>query len=102
MSKQQQEKGWKELDIAAVSQRASTDFLTGDWKIFMPVLDFEKCVDCLLCVMLCPEGAARRNSNLGKVEFDLNYCKGCGICANECQAKAIVMKMPEKDKAKEE
>ncbi|MEN6442107.1 MAG: 4Fe-4S binding protein, partial [Syntrophobacter sp.] len=25
------------------------------------------------------------------VEIDLDYCKGCGICAEECPAKAIHM-----------
>jgi Pyruvate/2-oxoacid:ferredoxin oxidoreductase delta subunit len=25
------------------------------------------------------------------VEIDYDYCKGCGICANECPAKAIAM-----------
>ncbi len=25
------------------------------------------------------------------VEIDLDYCKGCGICAEECPAKAIQM-----------
>ncbi|MCL2134293.1 MAG: 4Fe-4S binding protein [Candidatus Bathyarchaeota archaeon] len=95
MSKQ--EKGWKDLTLAAISSKVSTDFLTGDWKVFMPVHNLEKCVSCLTCVMLCPEGAARWNSELGKVEFDLSFCKGCGICANECPTKAIVMKMPEKE-----
>ncbi|MCL2173067.1 MAG: 4Fe-4S binding protein [Nitrososphaerota archaeon] len=103
MSKQQQYhgSGWKNLVMAAVSQKPSTDFLTGDWKTFMPVADFEKCVTCLTCVMLCPEGAARLDSNTGKVYFDLNFCKGCGICAAECPTKAIVMQIPEKDKAEE-
>ncbi|MCL2642985.1 MAG: 4Fe-4S binding protein [Candidatus Bathyarchaeota archaeon] len=97
MSKQQHEKGWKDLALAAVSPKASTEFLTGDWKTFMPVNDVEKCVGCLICVMLCPEGAARGCSEQGKVVFDLNFCKGCGICANECPAKALTMRMPEKD-----
>lgn len=28
-----------------------------------------------------------------KIEIDYNYCKGCGICANECPTKAIIMKI---------
>jgi pyruvate ferredoxin oxidoreductase delta subunit len=92
-----QEKGWKDLTLAAVSTKSSTGFMTGDWKTYMPVRDLEKCVKCLTCVMICPEGAARWRPELGKIEFDLTFCKGCGICANECPAKAIQMKMPEKE-----
>jgi Pyruvate/2-oxoacid:ferredoxin oxidoreductase delta subunit len=32
---------------------------------------------------------------MGKIEFDFSFCKGCGICANECPTKAITMKIPE-------
>ena len=32
------------------------------------------------------------------VEIDLEYCKGCGICAEECPAKAITMVMHEEKK----
>jgi 2-oxoisovalerate ferredoxin oxidoreductase delta subunit len=45
--------------------------------------------------MLCPEDAIRFRPELGKIEFDLGFCKGCGICANECPTKAITMKLPE-------
>ncbi|MCL2690740.1 MAG: 4Fe-4S binding protein [Candidatus Bathyarchaeota archaeon] len=100
MSKQQ-DKGWRELPMAAVSQKVSTDFLTGDWKTFKPVLDSEKCVTCLTCAMLCPEGTICWDSKLGKITFNLDYCKGCGICANECPKKAIAMKMPAKDECEE-
>ncbi|MBT7348114.1 4Fe-4S binding protein, partial [Candidatus Falkowbacteria bacterium] len=27
---------------------------------------------------------------------DLDYCKGCGICAEECPVKCIEMKLDEK------
>jgi pyruvate ferredoxin oxidoreductase delta subunit len=27
------------------------------------------------------------------VQIDLDYCKGCGICAEECPAQAITMAM---------
>jgi len=25
------------------------------------------------------------------IKFDMDYCKGCGICENECNVDAIVM-----------
>jgi pyruvate ferredoxin oxidoreductase delta subunit len=27
----------------------------------------------------------------GKIVFDLDYCKGCGICTEECPSDAIEM-----------
>lgn len=92
------EKGWKELPIAAISTKSSVGFMTGDWKTYMPVCDFEKCTTCLTCVMLCPEGAIRWRPELGKIEFDFSFCKGCGICANDCPTKAIAMKLPDEEK----
>jgi pyruvate ferredoxin oxidoreductase delta subunit len=91
------EKSWKELTMAAISSKSNESFKTGDWKTYMPVRDLEKCVTCCTCVMLCPEGAAKWLPKQGKIEFDLSFCKGCGICANECPAKAIIMKMPEEE-----
>jgi len=90
-----QEKTWKEISLAAVTSKSSTNFLTGDWKTYMPNLTRDKCTKCLTCTILCPEGAIHPNPKTGQIEFNLNYCKGCGICANECPVKAINMKIPE-------
>jgi pyruvate ferredoxin oxidoreductase delta subunit len=89
------EKTWKEISIAGVPNKSSIGFMTGDWKTYMPIRDLEKCTICLTCVMDCPEGAIKWRPELGKIEIDYSYCKGCGICANECPVKAITMKMPE-------
>ena len=89
------EKTWKELGIGGVSPKSSTGFMTGDWKTFMPIRDLEKCTVCVTCVLMCPDGAIRYRKDIGKIEFDYNFCKGCGICANECPTKAITMKLPE-------
>ncbi|MFA5220715.1 MAG: 4Fe-4S binding protein [Methanoregula sp.] len=64
---------------------------TGSWRVFKPVVDKEKCNECGLCAMYCPDGAID-----DKLMIDLNYCKGCGICANECPKKAIDMVREEK------
>jgi 2-oxoisovalerate ferredoxin oxidoreductase delta subunit len=95
MSKQ--EKTWKELTMAAISSKSSNSFLTGDWKTFMPCCDLEKCVNCLTCVIFCPEGTIYWKPDFENVKFNLAFCKGCGICANECPTKAITMKIPEKE-----
>lgn len=68
---------------------------TGDWRSLRPEIDHTKCIpsktgrsSCHLCWMYCPEGIVKRSV---PVEIDLDYCKGCGICAEECPAKAIQM-----------
>jgi 2-oxoacid:acceptor oxidoreductase delta subunit (pyruvate/2-ketoisovalerate family) len=62
---------------------------TANWRIFRPVLDQEKCNNCLLCWIFCPEGVITRSGNT--VEITYEFCKGCGICANECHPGAIEM-----------
>ncbi len=89
------EKGWKEIAMAGVCSKSSIGLLTGDWKTYMPVRDLEKCTKCVLCELYCPEGAIRWRPEMGKIEFDYGFCKGCGICANECPTHAITMKLPE-------
>jgi pyruvate ferredoxin oxidoreductase delta subunit len=65
---------------------------TGDWRSQTPEIDHEKCSQkdtCLLCWLYCPDGLITRDFPL---EIDIEYCKGCGICAEECPRKAIRMK----------
>lgn len=64
---------------------------TGDWRSHTPVIDHDGCSGkdtCLLCWLYCPDGLISREFPL---EIDLEYCKGCGICAEECPRKAIEM-----------
>ncbi|MCS7104815.1 MAG: 4Fe-4S binding protein [Thermofilaceae archaeon] len=63
---------------------------TGLWRTERPVINYERCVKCLICWLYCPEPAVVRRGD-DSVEIDYDYCKGCGICANECPAKAITM-----------
>ena len=65
--------------------------LTGSWRIFIPVKDDEKCNECLLCWIYCPEACISKD-----IEINFDYCKGCGICAEECPRKAITMVKEEK------
>ncbi|MDR2963020.1 MAG: 4Fe-4S binding protein [Bacteroidales bacterium] len=63
------------------------------WRSERPVLVAERCTLCYQCYMYCPEATVFKIT--GAVDFDFDYCKGCGICAEVCAAKAITM-IPEK------
>ena len=65
---------------------------TGSWRIFKPVINYDKCVRCLLCWLHCPYSVIQRPKDpKGYVTIDYDYCKGCGICASVCPTKAISM-----------
>jgi len=68
---------------------------TGSWRTMKPVFHKDKCVKCLRCWIFCPEGAVKKNKD-GTVTIDMDYCKGCGICANVCKVKALKMEREEK------
>lgn len=85
------QKSWKEIPIAGVCWRPATEYPTGDWRTFRPVYDAKKCTKCLLCPMICPDAAIKWSKTKEEIEFDYDFCKGCGICANECPADAINM-----------
>jgi 2-oxoacid:acceptor oxidoreductase delta subunit (pyruvate/2-ketoisovalerate family) len=48
------------------------------------------CFGCDNCFGVCPDNAVIKLAD-GKYQIDLEYCKGCGICANECPCGAIDM-----------
>ncbi|HHT9120227.1 MAG TPA: 4Fe-4S dicluster-binding protein [Candidatus Hypogeohydataceae bacterium YC41] len=68
---------------------------TGTWRNFRPVYLQKACIDCKMCTIVCPEGCVYRVSEK-KFTFNANYCKGCGMCAEECPVDDIEMIMEEK------
>ncbi|MCD4801161.1 MAG: 4Fe-4S binding protein [Methanococcoides sp.] len=68
---------------------------TGGWRTFRPVFDYDKCIKCKLCELLCPDMSVDARDD-GFFEFNYDFCKGCGICANECPTDAIEMVLEEK------
>jgi len=80
---------------------------TGTWRTQRPVFKNTACIGCKACEIACPEGCvfedtAHTHTLEGKDRevpnrvFDPDYCKGCGICANECPVDDIDMVMEEK------
>jgi pyruvate ferredoxin oxidoreductase gamma subunit len=61
---------------------------TGNWRTFKPVIDYERCTDCMICYAYCPESAMSVGED-GKVQIDYDNCKGCMICLTECPLRAI-------------
>jgi pyruvate ferredoxin oxidoreductase delta subunit len=83
--------GWKTIPIGGIllEPGSAMKYKTGDWRAFKPNVDQGKCINCLLCWIYCPDAAIVRKEKFVEVNYD--YCKGCGICANECPVKAITM-----------
>ena len=50
------------------------------------------CFGCDNCFGVCPDNAVIKHAD-GTYEFDLDFCKGCGLCAAECPAGAIDMNL---------
>lgn len=69
----------------------SINLKTGDWKNRHPVHLKDKCKNCMLCVVYCPENCIKHTENAILEGMDLNYCKGCGVCAKVCPFHAIEM-----------
>lgn len=68
---------------------------TGDWRTSRPVVDNQRCTpakrgqpSCFLCWLYCPEAVISKTI---PVQINLEYCKGCGVCAEECPTHAISM-----------
>ena len=59
-------------------------------RTFRPIIANEKCVKCLRCFLVCPEGAIDKSGEFPEVDY--TFCKGCGVCAYECKPKAIDMR----------
>jgi 2-oxoacid:acceptor oxidoreductase delta subunit (pyruvate/2-ketoisovalerate family) len=49
------------------------------------------CFECDNCYGVCPDNAVIKLGPGARFRFNYDYCKGCGICAQECPCGAIAM-----------
>jgi len=92
-----EQKKEKKISVGAVITEIGSTLnnKTGGWRTNKPEIDQAKCIKCANCWVFCPDSAIYKD-NEGKFQINYDYCKGCGICANECPAKCIAMKLEEK------
>ena len=50
---------WQNLNPGTVVTGGATapEFNTGEWRVNVPVLDMDKCKQCLMCVPVCPDSS---------------------------------------------
>ena len=65
------------------------------WRNLRPVIDPALCTGCLQCYLHCPDGTVYKVADpaaeSAPVAIDLDFCKGCGICAKACRFGSITM-----------
>ena len=83
---------WQEITTGCVvfEPGSASEYHTGSWRSQRPIWDNAKCIKCGICYIFCPEACVTADAE-GFFAADLDYCKGCGICAHECWPRAITM-----------
>jgi formate dehydrogenase beta subunit len=57
----------------------------------------DECVACFNCVLVCPYGVPVPGTE--RAQIDISQCQACGICAAECPAAAIDVKLETKEES---
>lgn len=85
-------KTWRDLPVGgSVAPDQAPRLQTGAWRTgLQPRADVSSCINCLLCWLYCPDSAILLSGTTFE-GFDLDYCKGCEICAEVCPVDAITM-----------
>ncbi|MBN1501923.1 4Fe-4S binding protein [Candidatus Woesearchaeota archaeon] len=84
------EPSWKEIPTGGliVKPGNADNYKTGGWRTYRPIRDPNKCTNCLLCFIYCPDSAIKvKDGKISHIDYD--HCKGCLICEKECPVKAI-------------
>ena len=84
-----------------VAERTFDTEIEGDIGRTTALAEAERCLSCGNCLAcdncwtFCPDNAVIKTAELATdgshYLFDLDYCKGCGLCAHECPTGYIQM-----------
>jgi pyruvate ferredoxin oxidoreductase delta subunit len=93
-------KGWREIPIGGMILEAgnAVAYRTGDWRAFRPVFGQAECIHCFTCWLYCPDSSIEVDTEREELTgFDLDHCKGCGICASVCPVNQRVIRNAKED-----
>ena len=100
-----EQKGWRDIPIGGMILEAgnAVEYLTGGWRAFRPVRGEAQCINCMQCWLFCPDSSILVDAeNEEMTGFNLDYCKGCGICASICPVNAKVIKQAGEELAQDD
>ena len=81
----------------------SVAYRTGGWRAFRPVRGEAECSHCFQCWLFCPDSSILVDADQEKMAgFDLEHCKGCGLCAAVCPVNAKVRRKAGQDLPKDD
>jgi len=98
-------KGWREIPIGGMILEAgnSVAYHTGGWRAFRPIRGEAECTHCFQCWLFCPDSSILVDADHEKMMgFDLEHCKGCGLCAAVCPVNAKVRRKAGQDLPKDD
>ena len=81
--------------LEAVRRRSTFDEVVGGLDDEEALFEARRCLscgncfECDNCFGVCPDNAVIKLGPGRGYEFDLDFCKGCGICVEECPCGAI-------------
>jgi 2-oxoacid:acceptor oxidoreductase delta subunit (pyruvate/2-ketoisovalerate family) len=87
----------KQPVLEAIRRRSTFDEVTGGLDPDTALLEARRCLscgncfECDTCYGVCPDNAVIKLGPGKRFVFNYDYCKGCGICVQECPCGAIEM-----------
>ena len=83
--------------LALARRRATFEELVGGLDTDTALLEARRCLscgncfECDNCYAVCPDNAVIKLGTGNRFAINYDYCKGCGLCAEECPCGAIEM-----------
>ncbi|HMS86074.1 MAG TPA: NAD(P)-binding protein [Nitrospira sp.] len=83
--------------LTLVRRRSSFDEIVGGLDADTALLEARRCLscgncfNCDNCYAVCPDNAVIKLGSGKRYAINYDYCKGCGLCAEECPCGAIDM-----------